>query len=226
MAEPPGGPQLISIERVPLEACGQAGGGGDSGVRLVTLLNPTGSLNSLTVAMAEAFKGVLEQLGGDAGARRGRRVGKEGIPSKAQACLLELGTEPTRAAARRPASRSATRDSANPMQRCIQTTRLHPRTARRAGGGHHRPRARLLGGRGLRFHSGPAERWGSSGGGGARPWRAARNPGASSRSRTAAPPATSTAPIIVDVGARNRYRGVSPKRSMSSPQHKQPEAWS
>ncbi|GBF89851.1 hypothetical protein Rsub_02555 [Raphidocelis subcapitata] len=68
-----GEPPLISIDRVPPGACGQpeggAAGGGDSGVRLLTLRNPKGSLNSLTVEMAAAFEAALERLAGDAGAR-------------------------------------------------------------------------------------------------------------------------------------------------------------
>lgn len=64
---------LITVERVPTEACGQGPSGvtgdGDSGVRLLKLNNTQGSLNSLTVDMASAFKEVATQLLQDKGLR-------------------------------------------------------------------------------------------------------------------------------------------------------------
>ena len=63
---------MFRIERVPPAACGQpdsegACGGGDSGVRLLTVDAPP--MNSLTVAAARAFEGVVAELEKDGAMR-------------------------------------------------------------------------------------------------------------------------------------------------------------
>jgi len=65
--------ELMTIEVVPPEACGQDAQGvwqGDSGVRLLRLNNTHGSLNSLTMEMAAAFGLVFDKLLQDTGVFR------------------------------------------------------------------------------------------------------------------------------------------------------------